>query len=331
VKAGAIVTGTKPIQTPSLSDDPKEFKTLVGELWAIGDGENVVGKGKVFAGKTLKEVLNIIKVTPDFSYTKPVEDTKLLWVHRKLNDIGFYWVNNRNKRAEDLTATFRENGKCAEIWHPETGNIEKLSYNINGEMTSVPLHLEPNDAVFVVFREKAKEKSFSIPQKAEKSLEVVNGPWEIKFQAGRGAAEQATFDSLSSWNDNKDNGIKYFSGTGIYSKTISISPEWLKQENQIYLDLGSVKNLAEVIVNGKSLGILWKAPFRINITNDVKQGDNRLEIKVTNLWVNRLIGDLQPGVIKKITYTTMPFYKPGSPLQPSGLLGPVQIISCSNN
>jgi beta-galactosidase/beta-glucuronidase len=93
--------------------------------------------------------------------------------------------------------------------------------------------------------------------------------------------------------------------------------------------MGDVKNLAEVFVNGESLGIVWKTPFRINVTGALKAGENNLEIKVTNLWVNRLIGEQQPGVTEKLTYTTQAFYRADSPLMPSGLLGPVQIISRS--
>ena len=93
------------------------------------------------------------------------------------------------------------------------------------------------------------------------------------------------------------------------------------------LDLGDVKNLAEVVVNGKSLGVVWKHPFRVELTDAVKSGENKLEIKVVNLWVNRLIGDAQPGIKQKITYTTMPFYQANSPLLSSGLIGPVRIFS----
>ena len=121
--------------------------------------------------------------------------------------------------------------------------------------------------------------------------------------------------------------MKYFSGTGSYIKIINAPGEWFKEEAEQWLDLGSVKNIAEVIVNGKSLGIVWKTPFRVNVTNALKQGDNTLEIKVTNLWVNRLIGDQQPGIEEKFTYTTMAFYRPDSQLLSSGLLGPVRIIN----
>ena len=137
----------------------------------------------------------------------------------------------------------------------------------------------------------------------------------------------STFDQLASCTDNTDAGIKYFSGTGTYTKTITAPADWFKKDEELWLNLGDVKNLAEVIVNGKSLGIVWKQPFRVNVTSALKQGENKLEISVTDLWVNRLIGDAQPGVTNKITYTTMPFYQADSNLQPSGLLGPVKIMS----
>jgi hypothetical protein len=330
VKAGAIVTGPKPASTPSLSDDQAEFRTIVNELWAVEKGENKIGQGKVFAGQTLAEVLAALKIAPDFSYTKPQPNTNLLYVHRKAGNTEFYWVNSRSNITEDLEATFRIAGKAAEVWHPETGRIEQASYSITNGLTTVPLHLEPNDAVFVVFNKKAEGSSKVVPQPVEKELITINGPWDVIFQPNRGAPAQITFEALTAWNENADPGVKYFSGTGSYAKIINAPAEWIKEGTQLWIDLGSVKNLAEVIINGTSLGIVWKTPFRINITDAVKQGENTLEIKVTNLWVNRLIGDQQPGVTKKITYTTMPFYRANSPLLPSGLLGPVKIYSKIN-
>ena len=330
VKAGAIVIGSKPATTPSLSDDQAEFKKLSDELWVNENGENIVGKGKVYAGKTIGDVLNALKIEPDFTYTRPQENTSLLFVHRRFGNVDIYWVNNRHDRKEELNATFRVDGRAAEIWHPETGKIEQASYSIENGITSVPLHLESNDAVFVVFRNKAKEKSRTINRPTEKQLAEITGPWNLTFQANRGAPAKVILASLTPWNENTDNGVKYFSGTGTYTQTIQAPAQWFKEKTSLWLDLGSVKNLAEVIVNGKSLGIIWKTPFRVNVTEALKQGDNTLEIKVTNLWVNRLIGDEQPNVEKKITYTTMPFYRSDSPLKASGLLGPVQILSLGN-
>jgi hypothetical protein len=102
--------------------------------------------------------------------------------------------------------------------------------------------------------------------------------------------------------------------------------DWLARGARVWLDLGDVKNLAEVVVNGRSLGIAWKKPFRVDVTDALKPGANSVEIRVTNLWVNRLIGDQQPGVATKVTYTTMSFYNASSRLLPSGLLGPVRVV-----
>ncbi len=331
VKAGAIVVGDKPFGTPTLSDSQDEFKTIVNELWANEKGENTVGKGKVFSGKTIAEVLANLKVTPDFEYTKPQNTTKLMFVHRKLDDTDIYWVNNRNTNAENLEATFGVEGKIAEIWNPETGEIKQASYTIANGRTTVPLNLKPSDAIFVVFRNEAKSSSLKLVQPVETQLASIDGPWNVSFQPNRGAPAKIVLNQLTSWSENTDSGVKYFSGTGSYTKTIQAPANWFKEGSQIWLDLGSVKNLAEVIVNGKSLGIVWKTPFRVNVTEALKQGENALVVKVTDLWVNRLIGDQQPETKTKITYTTMPFYQASSPLKESGLLGPVQLLSLSTN
>jgi hypothetical protein len=226
-----------------------------------------------------------------------------------------------------LEATFRVAGKTVEIWHPETGKTEAVSYSFENGLTKVPLHLEPNDAVFVVFRNNTDKASVTLPQAEEKELSVLENNWNVSFQPKRGAPATAKFDQLNSWTENSDAGIKYFSGTATYTKTITAAANWFSKGAQVWIDLGDVKNIAEITVNGKPLGIVWKKPFRADISSALKKGENKLLIKVTNLWVNRLIGDQQPGVEKKITYTTMPFYQANSTLLPSGLLGPVKVLS----
>jgi hypothetical protein len=189
------------------------------------------------------------------------------------------------------------------------------------------LPLTPNDAVFVVFRNNTTQTSFTAPPATEQELSTVEGSWNVAFQPNRGAPASASFDKLTSYTENADAGIKYFSGTATYTKTIDAPASWFSNKGQVWLDLGDVKNLAEVIVNVKSLGVIWKHPFKVDVTNALKQGANKIEIKVTNLWVNRIIGDLQSGITNKITYTSMPFYQANSPLLPSGLLGPVKVVS----
>jgi hypothetical protein len=316
VSGGAKVVGPRPIATPSLSDDTAEFKKIVEDLW---------GGGKIKSGGNMGDALSAIVGAPDFEYKKQREDTNLLFVHRRLPEGEVYWVNNRNNRAEPVEVTFRVSGKEPELWNPVTGRIEPAPYNIAGGRTTVPLELEPNDAVFVVFRKAAAAPSRMAVKQAEIQLASLEGAWEVSFQPGRGAPEKTTLDRLASWTENSDNGVKYFSGTATYTKAVDAPAAWFKTGSRLWLDLGDVKNLAEVSVNGKPLGVVWKAPFRIEVTSAMKPGENHLQVRVTNLWVNRLIGDQQPGVTQKITYTTQPFYRANSPLLPSGLIGPVRL------
>lgn len=330
VNAGAIIAGDKPVSTPSLSDDSSEFQSLADKLWTTDRGEITVGKGKILAGMSAKEALDKMNIIPDFSYTKTGENTRLLHVHRKVGNSDIYWVNNRNALTEDLVAEFRVTGKEAEIWHPVSGLIEKASYEIGKNTTKVPLHLEPEDALFIVFRGKAKRTSLTLPSVTETRLTSIDGPWIVKFQEKRGAPSETIFESLIPWNESPDKGIKYFSGTAGYFKNLTAPSDWFNDGHDLWLDLGNVKNLAEVIVNGRSMGVVWKTPFRVNVSDVLKEGDNSIEIRTTNLWVNRLIGDQQPDAGEKYTYTTMRFYRADAPLQPSGLIGPVTIISRIN-
>jgi hypothetical protein len=324
--AGAVVAGSKPVDSPSLSDDQAEFRAIADELWGSGESERAYGKGKVYGGQTIGQALADLGVEPDFEYTKPRADTTVRFVHRKLADGEVFWVNNRKKRVETLEASFRVQGKDVELWHADTGEVEPAPYLIANGRTTVPLRLDPYDAVFVVFLKPARTQARALPREIETPLGMVEGPWAVRFQAGRGAPAEIKLDALTSWSESADAGVKYFSGTGTYTKTFQAAAGWIASGWRLWLDLGDVKNLAEVSVNGRPLGIVWKAPFRVELTGALKAGPNELQVKVTNLWVNRLIGDQQPDAAKKFTYTTQPFYRADSPLLPSGLLGPVRIL-----
>jgi hypothetical protein len=248
-------------------------------------------------------------------------------VHRKLADGDLYFVDNRNERDETVDASFRVTGRAPELWHAETGNSEPVSYKIADGRTTVPLHLEPWGTVFVVFRKATKATARTLPKVVETQLATVEGSWNVSFQPGRGAPASITLDKLMSWSDSTDAGVKYFSGAGTYTKTIQASPDWFKHGAKLWVDLGDVKNLAEVTVNGKSLGIVWHAPYRVDATSALKPGANEVTIKVINAWVNRLIGDQQPDATTKYTFADVKPYKANSPLLPSGLLGPVHLYS----
>jgi len=326
VEDGAVVAGPKPIDDPSLADDQAEFHRLNDELFGNGSGVQTVGKGTVYAGRPLAEVLNTLKQAPDFDYSRPETDTRLLFVHRKLSSGDIYFINNRKDRSETVDASFRVTGKVPELWRAETGQSEPVSYKIAEGRTTIPLKLEPWGTVFVLFRKPAQEQSLTLPIQVETALITADGAWNVAFQPRRGAPTSIVLDKLSSWSENTDEGVKYFSGTGTYTKTINAQAEWFQGGAHLWIDLGDVKNLAEISVNGKSLGTVWHAPYRVDATAALKPGANEVVVKVTNAWVNRLIGDQQPHATP-ISYADVTPYKASSPLLPSGLLGPVTLYS----
>jgi hypothetical protein len=325
VKSGATVVGPKPVGSPSLADDPAEFNSIANKLWGNGSGEHTFGEGKVYAGVALADALAHMHVAPDFSYTRPDPKSQVLFVHRKLAAADIYFVDNRTDRDQAVNATFRVAGREAELWHAETGATEAASYSMANGLTTVPLKLGPWGTVFVVFRKASHSLEYALPQMEEKQVASLNGPWTVNFEPGRGAPPSIKLDALTSWSENADPAVRYFSGSGTYSNTFVAAPEWFQQGAHVWIDLGDVKNLAVVTVNGKPLETLWHEPFRVDATKFLRPGTNAIGIKVTNAWVNRMIGDQQPDAKVKYTFTVIHPYAADEPLLPSGLLGPVRI------
>ena len=327
VDAGAVVAGAKPVATPSLADDAREFHAIADALWGDGSaGLHGYGKGRVYAGMALETVLQALSVAPDFEVTKSAADTELLFVHRRLADGELYFVTNRQDRAESLEATFRVSDRAPEIWHADTGRIEPANYRIVGERTLVRLELDPWDAVFVVFRAPAQASGRTLTARTLEPVATLEGPWTVDFQGGRGAPPSARLAELGSWSASAERGIRYYSGTATYTRTLEVPAAWLADGADLWLDLGEVHELAEVSVNGRPLGVVWKAPFRVNLAGAVRAGANELKIAVTNLWPNRLIGDAQADAATKYGYTVPVFYQADAPLLPSGLIGPVRVL-----
>ena len=322
---GAVVAGPKPTDDPSLADDPAEFERLSSQLFGDGSGVRKVGKGAVYAGQTLAEVFGALNLKPDLDYSKQANGPDVEFIHRKLINGDIYFIDNRSDQDSTIDAIFRLAGKQPELWRAETGTSEAASFKVADGRTTVPLHLEPWGAVFVVFRKPTSETSHILPPATETKVATVTGSWKLAFLPGRGAPESITLNELSDWSSNSDPGVKYFSGIGTYTKTLAASPDWFTKGTRLWIDLGDVKNLAEVILNGKSLGQVWHAPYRVDVTSALKPGANEITIKVVNAWVNRLIGDEQPGATK-IAFADVKPYKANSPLLPSGLLGPVTVV-----
>ncbi|MBO0934220.1 glycosyl hydrolase [Fibrella aquatilis] len=313
VKAGMKLTGTRPQQSPSLGDDAAQFTIIADEIWS---SPNV-------SDKPIDALLSGMGIAKDVIVSK--NRAEVLYVHRQTTEGDIYWLNSRSDTTNAAEVSFRVAGRVPMLWNPQTGKTERVSYQMSGGRTIIPLRFAPWDAYFIVFGEKTTALTYAKPAVTESTVTQVGGNWTVTFQPGRGAPAQTAMPALTSLTNSPDAGIKYFSGTATYDNTFTMP--FVAKFSAYVLDLGSVKNLAEVIVNGQSRGIVWKKPFRIDITGALKPGKNTVQVRVTNPWVNRLIGDAQPDVTNKITFTTMPFYQATSPLLPAGLLGPVRVIA----
>ncbi len=321
VEGGATLVGKAPEGNPGLNHDAAEYSALVAKLWGAGGG--AVGQGRVIASNDIEAALTQIGVAPDFRIIDAATDADIPFIHRKLKDGDSYFIVNRKDRTESFNAHFRVTGKAPELWYAETGKSEAVSYRIVHGETIVPLNLTADQSVHVVFRKPATASEALVVSSIAKPAVAIAGPWKVNFQADRGAPASATMASLAPLNENADPAIKYFSGEATYEIDFKAPKGW-KPGTPLWIDLGEAREVAEVSVNGKLAGYSWHAPYRLDIGGQVAKGKNHLSIKVANTWVNRLVGDAQPGA-KKITWTAMPTYRADAPLRRSGLIGPVNL------
>ena len=258
-------------------------------------------------------------IAPDWTYSGT--DT-LNFVHRSLPDAEIYWINSPMNERRKADVSLRVSGLKPYLWHPVSGKMEEISYHIVEGRTALSLEFEPYDAYFIVFKGRTETPEFQTATVQARLLAEITGEWNVTFEDKFGQKQETVFDDLISWSQHKEDWIKHFSGTATYKKTINVP----KHSGRLILDLGSVKNIAEVYINGEKVTTLWKTPFHADITDFVNAGTAELEIRVTNLWVNRLIGDSDPKVQNMGSYTSTSFFKPEDALLPSGLLESIKII-----
>ena len=368
LEKGAYVVGSPPLQSPSLVNYPNcdlEVEKLAKQIWGslITPSENTeiqYGKGKIFWGGSYTKIEGD-EVFPEYNTTATLlrnlginEDFQasgsIRYIHRKDIKRDIYFISNRTGVAVEDIGTFNASSKTPELWNPVTGETSLITtYSIENGQTSIPLKLDKWQSFFIVFNKTGStvdiEKSSQLNFPEIIDTKELDGSWELEFDTKWGGPGKTTFHKLVDWTSHSNEGIKYYSGIATYFKTFDLPGE-LKTDNhtEIYLDLGEVKNLARVKLNGKNLGVIWTSPWRVKITDVVKEKGNKLEIEIANLWGNRLIGDEQysdDGIkngkwpdwllenkqrpSKRYTFTTWKLYNKDSPLQSSGLIGPVTI------
>lgn len=364
VKAGATVVGNPPLKSPSLSGYPTcdtEVQTLAKDLWGsleapAGPTKRSYGKGTIHWGGPLSPadpspiypdydqtagILKSMGVVEDFTATGPVR-----YGHRRTADRDIYFVSNRSGAPIKADCRFRVGAGNPELWNPVTSERRALpQFERKDGTTIIPMEFDAFQSFFVIFGGKgqvpASTDAKNFPEL--KPMQEISGAWDVAFDPKWGGPEKITFDALQDWSKRPESGIKYYSGIATYRKTFQVSG-LPSPVSKTYLSLGTVCDMVRVKLNGKDLGVVWCAPWRVEVTGAIKAGDNQLEIEVANRWPNRMIGDKQPadanarevqappGFLggKKIktgryTFSTHNPYNAKMQLLPSGLLGPVTI------
>jgi alpha-L-rhamnosidase len=357
VVAGATITGVQPAASPSLlhyPDADAQVQTLARDLWGDMDGvtlnQHSFGKGMTYEGLSVDEILSRLKAPRDFASSGSL-DNPPVWVHRHTPDADIYFVANEADRPQHIEARFRVSGKDAEVWRPMDGGMTRAAYMSFADIdqrtgnrqpglqpalyasdagfTVVPLDLAERESVFIVFRNATTAPSRVAAPPKQTTLAQLTGSWTVAFPDHSGAPRSIVLPALTSWTLNTDDGVKYFSGTATYTKVVQASAGWFRPGEHLYLDFDKVRDIAEVQVNGKPVGSLWAPPYRLDVTAAIKHGANRIEIRVTNEWANRLIGDgLLPPEKRILSQAGGPPRAFGPPLQlkESGLLGGVRLV-----
>jgi len=360
VKMGATIVGNPPLRSPSLAGYPacdNQIILLGKRIWGStvipnGITQRSYGKGTVIWGKPISD--NPDKLYPNYNLTAAMlkskglaEDFKangeLRYTHLTGPDWDIYFVSNKRDKPVSTVAQFRTTMGSPELWNAVTGEMIKISsFKKHNGTIALSMHLEAYESALVAF---AKENTWTSTGAhknfKDTTLQTLSGPWDVHFDPKWGGPANAQFTELMDWSKNEIEGIRYYSGKAVYHKTFDM-PEI--PAGLLFLELGNVKNMARVILNGKDLGIVWTAPWHLDISAAVKVKNNDLKIEVINLWPNRLIGDEkkpydgivdgkwpewllkgQPRTSGRFTFTTTSQYTEQSPLLPSGLIGPVTI------
>ncbi len=351
IREGATVMGYAPAGSPSLSDYPRsdeQVAALSAELWGEAGGSScrILGKGRLItpsAADTLDrkpsvrgfippyvhyeviaEALGASGLKPDFE-----SDATLRYIHRHTPAGEIYMVSNPSENALTATCTFRVDGLKASLWDAVQGAIAPGSVTATADgRSALTLPLEAYGSVFVIFSREDAAPVVTTPTlwpELHPALELT-GPWEVTFQADRGAPASATFPSLTDWSLNATEGIRYFSGIAEYTKTFALDAGQLAAHDRWLIDLGRVEVMARVEINGQVVTELWNAPYRCDVAKYLKPGENTLRISVANQWPNRLAGDQRLPEKDRITFTTHSPITKDFPLLPSGLLGPVNLL-----
>lgn len=320
VSDGAILLGRPPRRSPSMQNYPAadaEVERMARSMWGgcfDTKGGNDYGKGRIYNGCSLEEIFAEIDLEPDF---RVESGAPLLYNHRSMMGAEIYFVSNQSGAAVDATPEFRVDPALApERWSPVDGSITPLlQFEATATGIRMPLHLEPLESCFIVFRGKGSPEAGDNNPTPASAVEI-SEPWHVAFNGKLSSPAPIEMASPADLAQNADPEIRYFSGTITYTTEFDLDDA---SAARVLLNLGRVESMAKVYVNDRYAGGAWCPPYKVDITQCVKKGRNTLRVEVVNKWVNRIVGDMQlPPEQRKISLLVNP-YDASTPLPPSGL------------
>lgn len=345
VYEGAIVIGRRPERTTSLKNYPdcdEEVKAIADKLWGKCDGEkilsNTYGKGTIYWGKSVEQVLKELNVHPDFD-VQGIDncDSHIDYIHRQTETEDIYFVSNSSLKEEKVTCVFRvDKNRVPELWDAETGLIQRdVEFSIVENGISIELIMDPLASRFVVFTNNSTGKNddgltydlqYGFHGESFKPIDITDN-WDISFNTEMGGPKTYQLEKLTSWSDSENQGVKYYSGSADYSRDFSISEEALSKGTEAFVRFEDIQEMAHVFVNGNDCGFVWTPPYKANITPYLKAGTNKITIQVINTWNNRIVGDIVNPDEKAFTNTNAKNkFNKNSPLLNSGLIGKAEIL-----
>jgi hypothetical protein len=324
VEEGGIIYGQPPESSPSLQGYPESdehVKSIAARMWAGDEKVKTYGKGAVVSGLSLRETLDHFGIGKDVDVRDGV-----LWTHRSLQGMEIYFLTNQSGREISVRPSFRVDGLKPQLWDALTGEMRSLNdYTVDKGRTVLPLKMEPDRSWFVVFSDHSNELvdgGYDLNSPEYRDVRSIDTPWTVEFENKAIAPADITITELKDWTESEDELLKYYSGTATYHT------RFVHEETHIedlHIDLGKVGVMATVTLNGQEVGTSWMAPHRLDISDAIREGENRLEVQVTNVWRNRITGDKELPEQERSTWLLVDQVTNEEGLIPSGLMGEVKL------
>ena len=316
LEQGATVVANAPQRICTLAGDDEtqaRFDKNVEAIWGkAADGSiTTIGKGRLLAGVTIEKAIELLDLKQDVQ-------GDVRWLHRQVKGADWYFITPEKQQAFKGKISFRAQG-AAELWDPITGEITPLNVERQGEYASIKLDMPKAGSCFVVFNHNKKQQK--VEKVALANTQSIDNKWTVQFPEGWGAPAELEIETLTPWCEwpmSKEG--QAFSGTATYTTTFN----WSNESKEVVLDLGKVSMIAEVFVNDQKVRTLWCTPYAADITPYVKSGENKLQVKVTSTWFNRLAYDASLPEAERKTWT-IEGPKADAKLKEYGLLGPVNL------